>query len=36
MLCACSIDTYICGKDTVKEIIANCGLYEIINHFCML
>jgi hypothetical protein len=33
MLCACSINTYIGGKNTVKESIANCSLYEIIKHF---
>ena len=33
MLFACSIKTEISGKVTMKETIANCSLYEIINHF---
>ena len=30
---ACIIKTYIGGKNTVNETIANCSLCEINNHF---
>ena len=33
MLWASIIKTYIGGKNTMKETITNCNLYDIINHF---